>query len=617
MNQKQNNHNTSWLSADKIFDLWVLAPLLCLPLMLNVRWMTLVAPNEEPKWLILIACFVWIGLMAAYMVWKRREPLMMHWTWAGLILAVFYLFLCLGVWIAPNHTQGLIRFSFWLAGVVVFLVGCWAWRHHAHFQIMWTWVTTLSAFVFSCHYWLGYILDYHAKGYNISVLFSPIGHVNFTSDVLVILLPVVMYLLITQASWFLRLFNVFSVSTLTTILLLASTRGVLIGLFLGMLLLSILVLKHKHVLFGEGWYKKHVLPLSLLVFSLCSSIVTYQILPYHYRDLARLSSTFQSVEKIQQHGLIPDVLQPPLADVWQRLYPILGARTPMFASATAMAWDAPFFGHGTGSFFAIYPRYSNAFVDFRDPLSGLKSFTTNPHNVVLQIATQQGWVAALCFVGLLLFFLWRLIQAVWQKWNTWQAVGVLAISASLFDSMFNHVFFNPASMFVFAWFAGLWWASCKPMPTLFTLSVQVDAHKPLALSMVVMLFLFAVLPVRWVVSEYHVAHAMRAKTSKDVVHAYQQAYHWDKDNFRAVFGVAQTAYHQRRYADSVLYLEQFQQIYPYNAPALNLLGAAYLMQHDYAKAAGAFQKAVSVYPDFAIAKQNLKRAIYLLEQSKK
>ena len=359
------------------------------------------------------------------------------------------------------------------------------------------------------------------------------------------------------------------------------------------------------------------LPAGLVISALLVSVVVYQMLPYHYRDLARLSGAAQTTHTVLK-PLTANVLQPPLADMWHALTPLVGAdRAPMYASANAMAWDAAWLGQGTGNFFAVYPAYSNHYPDFRDPLSSERTFTTNPHNVVLQMAAQNGWIAALTFMGLLLLLCWRLSLSVWKKWHAWHATGLLAITAALFDSMFNHVFFNPASMFVFALMAGCWWASLPAMQSISSFQLPVRMNKVYAAGLLIAVMLLSVWPLRWLVSEWYTGSAM-SHMRQPVIAAkqYQQAYVWDVNNFRAVFGVSQAAYRQKKYPEAIAYLKHFEAIYPYNPPALNLLGAAYLMSGQYVEGIAAFKRAVTILPDFTMAHQNMLRAQALLQQQR-
>jgi len=431
------------------------APLLLFPWMVNLRFFPFVAPNEEPKWAILVLCGVWIGLSAAWICWRRSDAMKGALSLPGALLLLFFLLLGIGIFVAPNMVEGVIRYAFWLVCASVWLLSVWATRQGKGWMDALSWSVSVGMFLFSLRYWWSYVLDYGKPGYNVSVLFSPIGHVNFTGDALVILLPVLTWLLAVRAEPVLKILNWFSVATVAAVLLVASSRGALGGMAFGLMVLSPFLWRY-----GKGWIirlREKTLPLTPLIWvgtALLTAFMVYQSLPYHYRELARVSGTLQAT--FEAKALTEGMEQPPFASFWRSLHSVLGPRTPMYASATAMALDAPWLGQGTGNFAWVYPGYSNRFPDFRDPLSNARTFTTNPHNFVLQLATQNGIPATLIFLGLLALFWYLLLRRLWDVWSGWNAAGVVAISAAIFDAMFNHVFFNPASMFVFALLGGCW-----------------------------------------------------------------------------------------------------------------------------------------------------------------
>jgi len=581
--------------------------------MVNVRVFPFVAPNEEPKWLVLVICALWMGLAAAWLWFKRTSLLHIEKpSLVSLLLMAFTTILAIGVFIGPNMTEGMIRFAFWFFCILIMLTASWASRHEASWMNALTWALSIGSFVFSMRYWWSYILDFGTPGYNIHVLFSPIGHVNFTGDVLIMLLPALIWMLGSKSNPTLRVINWFSVTTIVTILLVASSRGALGGLLLALIVLIILSIKHYRVWAQLENKKQYILPITLITSTFLASYLVYSALPFHYRDLARLSATAgQTVTGEGKIELTPHVIQPPLANMWSELSPLLGARTSIFAATTAMALETPLLGQGTGNYAWVYPNFSNRYPDFRDPLSSVSTFTTNPHNVALQIASQNGIPAMLIFMGLLLFFWYRLISCLYKTWNGWYAAGVVAITAVIFDAMFNHVFFNPASMFVFALLAGTWWGSL-PAVQKTTLSVNPRMAASFAIISIVLLSIW---PLRWAISEWHTGQAMAYMKYPSYEAAYyQKAYAWDKENFRAVFGMGQVAYKQKKYAKSAEYFEAFKTFYPYNPPALNMLGAAYMSNAQYSKAEIAFKDALTIYPGFEMVEQNLKRTQIIIRQ---
>ncbi len=595
----------------------LIAPLLAFPLMINVRIFPFIAPNEEPKWAVLTICALWMGLAAAGLWWQRKNPLL----WVkpsipSILLSIYLLILGVGIFLGPNQTEGFIRFAFWFFCTLVFIASAWAIQHDKKWLGALVWSISLGTFIFSLRYWESYFLDYGKPNYNIAVLFSPIGHINFTGDVLIILLPFLMWMLATYSRPVLRLFNWFSITTLSTILLVASSRGAIGGILLAVIVALPLIIKHYKKNKGETLLSQYKIPILLLTSSLVASALIYTSLPYHYRDLARVSSTAgQTLSGKGKKQLTPDSPQPPLVNLWVELSPLLGARTNIFASTTAMTLDAPVLGQGTGNFAWVYPGYSNRYPDFRDSLSSIRTFTTNPHNMILQIASQNGIPAMLMFMGLLLYFWLQLFKKLCQTWDGYILSGLCALTAVLFDAMFNHVFFNPASMFVFALLGGSWWGYVRNTDTSPNFTFPA---KPIAVASLIVVLGLSIWPLRWVVSEWYTGQAMAyARLPSYEADFYQKAYEWDKENFRAVFGMGQVAYKQKNYAKSAAYFSEFEKFYPYNPPALNMLGAAYMMSGNYEQAALAFQRALDTYPGFEMAEQNLSRAQALLTQQQK
>ncbi|MDQ7005384.1 MAG: O-antigen ligase family protein [Ghiorsea sp.] len=589
----------------------LIAPLFAFPFMINLRIFPFIAPNEEPKWAILTVCALWMGLATTWLWAKRKTPLAITTpSLPALLLLTYLTILGIGIFIGPNMTEGMIRFSFWFFCAAIFAASAWAIRHKAKWQTVLVWSVSIGSAVFSLRYWESYFLDFDKPNYNIHVLFSPIGHVNFTGDVLIMLLPMLMWALVAKSNPTLRILNWFSVATIATILLVASSRGALGGIAVATTLTLLIIIKHY-----PSW---STLPSQkvtglLLGSALLASVLTYNALPYHYRDLARVSATAgQATTDKGKIELSPDALQPPLVDMWVNFSPLLGARTPIFASTTAMTLDAPWLGQGTGNFPWVYPSYSNRYPDFRDPLSSTRTFTTNPHNVVLQIASQNGIPAMLIFMVLLLFFWWTLLRSLWKNLDGYTLAGFAAISAAMFDAMFNHVFFNPASMFVFALLGGSWWGYI----------VHTEKQQPKQLQpkiaatfILIAAITLSIYPARWLISEWYAGQAMvYVKYPSHEAKYYQKAYDWNPENFRAVFGMGQVAYKQKKYAESARYFSEFQQFYPYNPPALNMLGAAYMMNGNFLQAEQAFAQAVAVFPGFEMAEQNLQRARSLAQQ---
>lgn len=78
------------------------APLVAYPFMVNLRIFPFVAPNEEPKWAVLTACALWMGLAAAWIWMKRSSPLKIQMpSITGILLGIYLVILGIGVFIGP------------------------------------------------------------------------------------------------------------------------------------------------------------------------------------------------------------------------------------------------------------------------------------------------------------------------------------------------------------------------------------------------------------------------------------------------------------------------------------------------------------------------------------
>ncbi|MDX8414077.1 MAG: O-antigen ligase family protein [Mariprofundales bacterium] len=610
-------------SSQSPWPLWLLfiLPLIALPIITNIRIFPFVAPNEEPKWAVLTLFGLLSGLTLGAWLWGRhRETIHLHIGITGYLLLTYFALLTVGVFLGANWVEGAIRYAFWIFCGLLWLVAIAASRTTVMpWMDLFCWGTSISGLAFSFHYWWNYILDYGKPGYNYSVLFSPIGHVNFTGDALIVLLPALLWMLAVRHNPIERVFNWFSSCTLFMILLIASSRGALGGMVLAAIMFAAVAAPHLWRWWQQPDRRFTHLPSAVwIVSALLVATVIYTQLPYHFRSLGRVTHSIEQAETVMEKQVTKqnNPIDPPLVALWRRLTPLIGFdRTSMYASATAMIMDKPLLGHGTGNFAWLYPGYSNKFPDFRDPLSTPKTFTTNPHNIFLQIATQNGLPAAVIFIGLLFTFWTALLLRAWRQWDGFAAAGLAAITAVIFDATFNHVFYNPASMFVFALFGGVWWGRLfAPHAASIRLPVPAPALAAICLIFVTAL---SVWPARWIISEWHVGRAMAlARQPALASHEYDIAYSKDGDNFRALFGVAQSAYQRKEYPKVIDHLTHFERIYPYNPPALNMLGAAYMLSGQYKEAKGALQRALTSYPGFTMAQQNLARVEAILNYQK-
>jgi len=588
---------------------WVLAliPLLALPFMLTVRSMTFVLPNEEPKWAVFLAAATLATLAG---LWTSRTPVRLALHLPAIGLWLFFGILGLGVFIAPDRVMGVSRFSIWVSCLAIWLTAVYAIRHHPGWISWFRWTAATSALLFSSLYFKGYLFDYGIPGYNISVLFSPIGHVNYTSDALIILLPILLWILATGKSRILLLVSWIAASVCGSIIMIAASRGAMAGLALGLLLAGMLAIRHT-----SATALRANLPGIILVISAMIGGWIIQIsMPYHFRDMARLSDSLRGLDnapeakKWARLQLRDDLEQPPLASLLAGMGGFLGLRTPLYASSIAMVADRPVLGYGTGSFIDVYPKFSNHFPQFRDPASSEHSIVSDPHNIFLQIASQNGLPAAIIFMGLLLFFMVRLINQFRRagEWLTW--AGIVAVGAALLDSMFNQVFFSPASLFMFALFGGVLWGRLGPCrPVSCRREAVFRLAWPVRMALALMMIGLMVWPGRWLVSEWYAGHAWRLGYRMPLTQHiyYRQATAYYPGNQLALFRLAQISLAQKKPERAYELINSLLDSHPFHAPSYNFMG---LLKAQLSNPEGAekdFRRALEILPGYRLARTNL------------
>jgi len=614
-----------------------LLPVLALPALLTLRLFPMVAPNEEPKW----ALFVVVGVIVAAgltLRWLRSSSLISRPSPMTLGAVTFLLLVGLGIFVAPNPIEGVIRWSFWVFGFFIALAGVVLGRSsNPLIRQLTLWGLVLAAFWFCWRFLWMYRFEYGAPGYNFTVLFSPIGHVNFTADVLVLLIPWLALLTMTRG-WGLALAGWVGAVACTVILLLGASRGGLLGVASGLLVGG--------AVWGAGvWQHRPKAPIAFnhltalrWIALLAIPIVAwslYQQSPYRYRDIDRVGQSLKQVVQettsmVQQPKAIAPTdthqnsqlqpsqsaqVQPPWAPLWDHLRPLLNDdRTGMYASALGMTFDAPWFGHGTGNFPFVYPAYSHRYTGYEDQLSSPTTYTTNPHNVLLQIATENGLPAALLFMVLWMVLILRGLRALFLRGDPLLVAGVSFAVGALVDAMLNHVFYNPASLFIAMLFAGWLWGKTTPEtpPPPRAVPLPEKLHPPLrrwgGYAAILGVLVLAIWPSRFLLSERDVAFAMgHPNGSPQSAQSYRQAYEWDPYNFRAVFGVGLVMAQEQRWPEAQKLIEYFVRIAPNNPQGWHVLGSIYAQAGRLADAHSALQRALDLLPTYTPAKELLGR----------
>lgn len=596
-------------------------PIVALPIILNLRWNGFIAPNEEPKWAVLILFGLWLSVAAGVAALIPRvsrckdlpSPPPVKFSAPTLLLFIFWLGLALGTTYAVNPGEALNRLAFWTFAIVVLLATARAVgldpRHIQKFKISITLSTLLLCFFF----WPGFFFDFKRPGFDPFVQFSRIGHFNFTADALMFLIPLNLWIGLTPGHPLLRLAAVLSAASGGLMLIISGSMGGMGGLVVGAVLtLTIALLKSASrtpSLTGAQSGLRWVGAL-LVLLTIFAAKPIFEHMPQEYRNQMFLRAEWGNPPTA--NALESAASLPPLAPLWIRLLPLLGARTPMWAATTGMIAEHPLKGLGTGSYLFEYPAYSKRYDLFADfETLGMK-VKTNPHNVLLQIAADNGLPMMLLFLGLYLWLLLKVLMEAIREPSAFWLCGTWALTAAGLDALVNHVFFNPASLFLAAMTIGLYYGRLQGQgeKATFTLPPWIGSIAAPLLGILGALWL-AIFPIRWLISEAYVAEAVRLQSlnppasQRQILTTWVAARTFSPTNVLALYGLAQLAMSQDNLSVAERYLLAFLKLAPNHTPALNLLATIESKTNRREAAEKTLEKALKLEPDAEVIRENL------------
>lgn len=595
----------------------VVAPLVAMPLMLTVHWDAMIAPNEEPKWAIFVvlgALLLSAGLLLGWLRCREsassppRPSLSLP---AGLLL-LFLVGMAAGVAWTVNPGEGLNRLAFWCSAGVTLAAVAWAARHVPGYTRRLSWTIVLSATLLSGMFWAAYFLDFSRPDFNKFVQFSPVGHFNFTADVLMTLIPLLAWSFMIGSPT-LRWLAGFSLASSAFMLLTSGSLGGMGGMAVGALVTSVLALSRSLSTgqFGHWRPGRRALLAGLAVLGLLlmASQFAFEHMPREYREQMFVRGEWG--EPPQASDLDQAQSLPPLVPLWVRILPYLGSRTPMWAATTGMVAEHPWRGFGTGSYVFEYPGYSKRYDLFGDfETRGVRA-KTNPHNVLLQISSENGIPLTLLFLGLYGWLTVRVMRQAWREPSALWLSGTWALWAVFLDAQVNHVFFNPASLFMAAIGLGLW-AGHLPAPATAAWPLCRVFRWPLVPAVIAGAgFWLAAQPLQWVVSEYFVAEAMRSSAAsppaspREILTTWVKARVWSPTNVQALYGLATATMKLNQTESAEAYLHAFLKLAPNHSAGLNLLATLQAKSGRLDEAEKTLERALQLEPDATTLRENL------------
>ena len=601
--------------------LW--APLVAMPVMLNLRWNAMIAPNEEPKWFVLVSLGLVLALAGSFGArlvccdhQESKQPAdQAGLSWPGLFFVLFFLGLAFGVLYATNPDAGVNRLAFWCAGGLTLWASAWASGHEPRYMNDLQWALSMSALVLCAHFWYGFLVDFHHPDFNKFVQFSRIGHFNFTADVLMMLIPLLTWTLLTHTSVWVKVLSGFSLATSLFMLVTSGSLGGMGGLLAGSCVAGLMGLvrrlKGNKRAISAIQIKKLMVP---IVFMGLAGLWAYQSIPSEYRDQMFMRGEWWDAPKPNDFAQAKSL--PPLAPMWMAITPYLGSRTPMWAATSGMVAERPWLGFGTGSYLHEYPGFSKRYDLFGDYETLGIRVKTNPHNIFLQIAAENGLPLTLLFAGLYLWLMLKVMRQAWHEPNALWLCATWALWAAALDAQVNHVFFNPASLFMAAVGIGLWYGQLRKRASTRAMPLCPWWRAPITAPLVSLVALtIASYPLRWVVSEYFVAEAGRLATavppasSRKVVLAWSSALKWGPNNPSGLYGLAgyYLQHQQNSLAEDTLL--EFLKLSPNHSAGLNLLATLQANTGRLDEAEKTFTRVLRLEPDATIARENLEELL--------
>ena len=602
--------------------LW--APLAVMPFLLTLRWDAMVAPNEEPKWFVLVVFGLILAIAGCFHTHlscrarpeTRNSVQKTGLTFPGFLFTVFFLGIALGVTYATNVQDGIIRFAFWCSGGLTFWAISLASREGANYLHRLQATLSLSALLLCLFFWWGFLVDFKDPNFDKFASFSRIGHFNFTADVLMVLIPTLTWTVITQRSRIIRLGAGFSLASSLFMLLMSGSLGGMGGLLGGGLVSLGLYLsprRRSNPPSGQARprSKRYLLFASVALVTCLVGRWAYMEMPKEYREQIFVRGTWWEAPKPE--SLTNAKAPPPIASFWFAILPYLGSRTPMWAATTGMVTARPWLGFGTGSYLTEYPNFSKRYDLFGDYETFGVKIKTNPHNILLQLASENGIPLALLFVGLYVWLSARVLLKAWREPSALWLCGAWMICALGLDAQVNHIFFNPASLFMAAVGLGLLYGQLeRESATALMLPVCPLWRSPLMPLLITLIATFvASVPLRWIISEHYVAEASRPGTSslsRSPIFqrlAWETALKWFPSNVQAIFGMAVLDLEQGRTTDAETKLLQFLALYPHHSYALNLLATLQAGSGRLDEAEQNLLKSMRLEPDSVTVRENL------------
>lgn len=599
---------------------WML-PLAFLPVVVNLKSSAFLDTTTPIKW----ACFTLLGVMLSLRIFTPNQDRTAQPSGGGISLpaslfALFFIGLAIGVTYAVNLGEGLNRLALWAAGGACFIASVCAARSVQNYSRYLQWALTLSALILCTQFLYALKVDFPDPSYDQYREFSLIGHFNMTADVLMVLMPLLAWTTITAVARITRVMAALCLIGSCVMLMASGSLGGMIGITAGAVFTGVLWIiqwlrQRKKGTTGQTFRFSLYALAGILAISVVIGLA-FQKLPEDMRkrvfERGEWWGAPKSIDAKSRDSL------PPLAPLWMALTPALGSRAPMWAATAGMIAEHPWRGFGTGSYEYEYRNFGKRFDVFKDPeILGINA-KTNPHNIFLQLASENGLPMALLFSSLYVWLTFRVMQQAWKNPTALWLCGLWALTAAGLESQVNHTFLYPASLLICATVFGFFYGRLPIPQNRYAKNLVTGLKKPVFAYLALGLsFLLATVPLRWVASEYYASQAYflaekHPKTHlRDVKYGWEAAIDWFPYNAFALYGLARYCYGQHNFPCAETHLHKVLQLSPYHTPALNVLAYIQTQTNRLDQAEFNLKKALLIDPESTTVKENLDAVIKL------
>ncbi|WP_246125381.1 O-antigen ligase family protein [Exilibacterium tricleocarpae] len=519
-------------------------------LMSTVHFSGVYYSHDTPKWFI-FDCFTSLYIFLFF--FKKQRALKLS-PLSGLVFTLVVLSVA-SLWWAPHTVAGLefILRLFNASLLAYCLINSFSGRSLANLFIT---TAFWSALVFC----LVFFLERYAlqRPYNVGT-FSPIGFINNAGHVFNIWIPCLLIFAFQHRHQKALFWSaIITLLLIVSILMEAGTRGTIIGLTLGELIIFALIARKS--------VKRALIFLSVTTLMLLG-IGIYQFVDTN--QSGRLSGK--------------------IAVFKNSISAAAGQRIQLFENTASMSREE-FFGVGANNFEYIHPKYALPGTSQASPFINERQILRTPHNIILKLYSELGLIGGSVFVAFLSYiFFSALANAVRGEYiDKWLFVAVFA---TLFHSLFSAVFLTPASLF----FSTILFATVIRRSG-FSGFIEIPVRKPFATAFLLIPLLSGLL----LFSEYF-AFQGRQYFDKDLL---EKSLVLNPQNDRALYNLSQVELRRQRDLEASLEaLNRFVELYPYHIAGLFSKAERHYQLGQLDRAQNTLDKVLNFYPSYQKARR--------------